>query len=136
MNEGIHHTGSESPNFIRFCKATRFAIACIVLGFSYVSIRCNLDISRFRRIYADMLGESEALPALTLFVFWARHVFLTLSFCVPAACIAFLFTRNIARSLYSIGVLGLVSLLEYNVLWQAVYSPLFRIIEKMQGQAQ
>ena len=72
------------------------------------------------------------LPSLTTFVFWARPAFLALSICVPIACVAFLFARDVARSLSFIGALILISILQSAILYQALWSPLGKIVEKMQ----
>lgn len=133
MNEATHSTETETLNLTRVCKATRFAVACIVFGFSYHTIRSSLNISKFERIFMDMLGENETLPLLTIFVLRARHVFLALSIGIPVACFAFLFVRDVARSICCIGVLILLSILEWTVIDQATWSPMTRIIEKMQG---
>ena len=136
MNEGTGNTETKTLNLTSACKATRFAVACVVLGFSYLAIRSSLGISSSHRLFVDMLGESETLPVVTAFVFRARPMFLMLSFCVPVACLAFLFDRDIARSLYCIGILVLVSIVECIILFHALSSPIFRIAEKMQGAGQ
>ena len=132
MNESTHNSQLGTLDLASVCKATRFAVASIVFALSYYAIRSSLNIPRFQRIYADMLGESETLPAVTTFVFWARHAFLILSIAIPVACATFLFSRNIARSIYCIGFLVLLSTIECIILHQANWAPIARIIEKMQ----
>ncbi len=112
-------------------RATRFALACIVVAFSYFSIRSNLSIPGFERIFADMIGEDTQLPAITRFVIAARYGLLALSCGVPIACIVFLFTRNIAKSLYWIGVMALVTVVQWVVLFYAMSAPLMMIITQM-----
>ncbi len=78
-----------------------------------------------------MLGEDAQLPAITRFVFAARYGLLALSCGIPIACIALLFTRNIAKSLYWIGVLALVTVVQWVVLFYAMSAPLMMIITQM-----
>lgn len=134
MNEDNHNHNSnfEALNLPRIGHATRFAIACVVLGFSYLSIRSSLSISRFERVFEDMLGSGTRLPALTTFVMGVRPAFVALSFCIPVACIAIFFIRDIARSLYCLGVLALIAIIECIVLFHALSSPLVEIISGMQ----
>ena len=113
-------------------RATRFALTCIVVAFSYFSIRSSLSIPGFERIFADMLGADAQLPAITRFVIAARYGLLALSCAIPIACIAFLFTRNIAKSLYWIGALALVTVVQWAVLFYAMVAPLVTIINQMQ----
>lgn len=125
-----------SNELTRLGRATRFAIVCVVLGVSYFTISSCLGISRFSKIFADVLGENETLPAITTFVLGARTVLLVLSICIPVAAVALLFTRDIVRSLYGLGPLVLIAIVEYAVLWHAKASPLVMIIEKMQSSVQ
>jgi type II secretory pathway component PulF len=113
-------------------RATRFALACIVGAFSYFSIRANFCTPAFAQMFADMLSEDAQLPAITRFVFAARYGLLALSCGIPIACIALLFTRNIAKSIYWIGVLGLVAVVQWVVVFSAMSEPLIQIINKMQ----
>jgi len=131
VNEDPNHTKSKPAADARISHATRFAIACVVLGFSYLSIRSSLSISNFERIFEDMLGRNERLPWLTLFVLRARPAFIVLSCCIPIACIALLFARDIARSIYGLGILILVAMAEGLVLFHALFSPLVEIINRM-----
>ena len=132
MNESTHNSQLGTLDLASVCKATRFAVACIVFALSYYAIRSSLDIPRFQHIYGDMLGENETLPVMTTFVFWARHAFLALSIAIPVACVTFLFNRNMARSIYWISFLVLLSTIECIILHQASWAPIARIIEKMQ----
>lgn len=114
-------------------KAARFAIACGVIGLSYLSIRGSLAIPRFARIFQDMLGENEPLPTLSVFAIRAYPVIVAVSFAVPISAVALLFTRNIVRSLHGLGILTLFSVVQGIVLTHALFSPLVAIIEKMQS---
>jgi NAD/NADP transhydrogenase beta subunit len=126
---------SDTLNIARIGRATRFAVACVVLGISYFSIRASLSITAFERIFGDMLGPDEKLPALTIFVLKARLVFVAFSFAIPSASIGLLFTRNIARSLYVLGILVLLALIMGIVLFHGMTGPLLEILQKMQDPA-
>lgn len=136
MNDAMPNTQPATPDLARIGHAKRFAIACVVMGLSCLTISSCLNIPRFARIFTDMLGENQGLPVLTTYVLGAHTALLALSFCIPVAAIALVFTRDIARSLYCLGILFLISMVEYVVVNHAKYSPLVRIIEKMQGTDQ
>lgn len=132
MNNPIPGGQLPTPDLTRIGRATCFAFVCVVAGIACLNINSCLGIPRFAHIFSDMLGENERLPALSVFVLRAQPVLLVLSCCILVAAIALLFTRNITRSLYCLGVLTLISMVEYAVVWHAKASPLVRIIEKMQ----
>lgn len=77
-------------------------------GDPYLRIRSCQSIPRFARIYSDMLGQGKRLPAFTLFVLREKVPLLVLSVFLPVTAIGLLFTRNIARSLYCMGILILM----------------------------
>jgi hypothetical protein len=131
MNDPIPSNQPGPTELMRLGHATRFAIACIVVGFSYLSIRSCLSIRVFGGLFLDFLGENEILPPLTRFILGARMPLLALSFSIPAASIALLFTRNIARSLYCLGVLALVSIIEWIVVYEAMFLPLTKVVVGM-----
>ena len=133
MNDPISCNRPETPDLARIGRATRFAIACVVVGFSYLSIRSCLSIRVFGGYFLDFLGENEILPPLTRFILGVRMPLLALSFGIPAASIALLFTRNIARSLYCLGVLALVSIIEWIVVYEAMFLPLTKVLFRMQN---
>ena len=132
MDAPITSNQPASPDFMRIARATRFAFACVVLGVSWLAIKSCLNIPRFARIFMDMLGENEPLPKLTRLVIATWWPLLALSLSVPAAAIVLLFTRDVVRSLYCLGVLVLISIVVSVVVTHATYSPLMTIIEKMQ----
>jgi hypothetical protein len=133
MNDPIPSNQPEAPELASIGRAMRFAIGCVVVGVSWLAINSCLNIPRFGLIYSDMLGENEHLPWLTRFVLGAYPVLLVLSICIPVAAIALLFTRNVVRSLYCLGVLVLVSIVECVVVIYAKYLPLITIFERMQS---
>jgi hypothetical protein len=116
-------------------KATRFAVVCIVLGLSYFSIRASLNIPAYMRVYEDMLGSGSQLPGITVFVFKAQHLFVGISFAVPALSLGLLFVRNIPRAMRVIGVLVLEVIVQSIVLYHALLAPITEIIRRMQGGA-
>ena len=80
-----------------------------------------------------MLGEEAQLPGITRFVIAARYGLLALSCAIPIACIALLFTRDITRSIYWIGALGLLTVVQWLVIFYAISEPLMEVITKMQS---
>ena len=108
MKEDISTTETVPSDTARLGGATRFALTCVVLGFSYFSIRGCLAIPNFQVIFQDMLGSETSLPWITKFVLSCRLVFLAVSIGIPVLGIALLFSRDIARSLYILGAAMLV----------------------------
>jgi hypothetical protein len=124
---------SDASELRDLAKATRFALVCIVLGLSYCAVRASLNIPAYMRIFEDMLGSGSQLPAITLFVFKVRYLFVGISFAVPALCLGLLFVRNVPRAIRVIGVLVLVVIAQSIVLYHALMAPLTEIIRRMQG---
>ena len=135
MKEDISTTETVPSDTARLGGATRFALTCVVLGFSYLSIRGCLVIPNFQVIFQDMLGSETSLPWITKFVLSCRLVFLAVSIGIPVLGIALLFSRDIARSLYFLGAAMLVIVVECIVLYHALSAPLMNIITKMQESA-
>jgi len=133
MNDPIPGNQPGPTELASIGRATRFAIVCMAVGISWLAINNCLRIPKFAGIFTDMLGENERLPAITTFFLRNYEALLVLSCCIPVAAIALLFTRNIARSLYCLGILILISIVECVVVIHAMYSPLTTIIEKMQN---
>ena len=133
MKDPIPSNQPGPTELMRLGRATRFAIACVVVGLSYLAIRSCLGIPKFARIFSDMLAENERLPAITVLVIRGQPVLLALSYCIPAAAIGLLFMRDVARSLYCLGILILISIAASAVVIFATYLPMMTIIEKMQG---
>lgn len=133
MNNPLPSNELRTLDLTRLGHATRFAIACVALGISWVAINSCLNIPQFARIFSHMLGENAPLPLLTRFVLNAYMVLLVLSFCVPVGAIALLFARDVVRSLYCLGILILVAIVECIVVAHAKYAPLITFIEEIQG---
>jgi hypothetical protein len=125
----------DTSHVLELARATRFALVCIVFGLSYFAIRASLNIPAFMRVFEDMLGSGSQLPALTISVFKARHVFVGISFAAPALCLGLLFVRNIPRAIRLIGVTALVVIAESIVLHNALTAPLTEIVTRMQSGA-
>jgi hypothetical protein len=133
MSDPIPSNQPGPRELMRLGRATRFAIVCVVVGLSYLAIRSCLGIPKFVRIFSDMLGEAERLPAITALVIRGQSVLLALSYCIPAAAVGLLFMRDVARSLYCLGILILISIVTSAVVIFAMYLPMMTIIEKIQG---
>lgn len=132
MNDPIPSNQPVPPELMRIGRATRFAIVCVVVGVSWLAIRSCLGIPKFRHIFSDMLGENERLPAITMLVIRGQSVLLALSYCIPAVAVGLLFMRDVARSLYCLGILILISIVTSAVVIFATYLPLMTLIEKIQ----
>ena len=133
MNPQNPSTDPASLDLTRFAHATRFALACVVFGISGFAVNGCLTIPKFARIFADMLGQNEPLPALTQLILGMSWPLLALSVSIPATAMVLLFTRNIVRSIYGLGALVLISMVLSAVVSHATYTPLTTILVKMQA---
>ena len=118
----------------QLARAIRFTLVTMVLGLSFLNIRSSLAIGNFQQIFADMLN-GHPLPALTVFVITARHVFVAVSVLVPIAAIATLFLRGVVRSIYIVAVLGFIIIVQFITLWFGLSAPLANVIISMGGTA-
>jgi hypothetical protein len=114
-------------------RATRFALAMIVMALAYFPFRFSLGISKFERIFEDMLGAGSQLPIVTTFVLNAAPAVIAISAAILVVPIAVLFMRNIPRALYILGALAIVAVVNCAVVFVALISPLMEIIKRMQG---
>ncbi len=133
MNEDIPDNKTEVTDFLRVARAARFAMVCIVLGFSCITVRMTSNIHNFETIFTDMLGDGAKLPALPLFVLHTQTLLNVLARGIPVVCIAALFMRDIARSFYLLGTLAIASIIMWFVISTAVSLPLNEIISRMSG---
>lgn len=131
MNPAEKSSRSAAIDVDQLGRAIRFALVAIVLGLSYLALRSSLGMASFEQVFLDMLG-GKPLPALTAFVLNARPLFLAVALFVPAAAVACLFLRRVALSLYIVGVLALVTLVQSIVLYHALSAPLTQIISMLQ----
>lgn len=137
MSEDVSSNSANAGDFHRIARATRFAVACLVFGISYVTARLSLSIPSFEVMLQDMLGDYAKLPVLTTFVLNAHTLLVVLSLCIPVACACTFFTHDIARSIYLLGALALIAIVECIVIFNALSLPLIEIISRMQsGPAQ
>lgn len=118
MNEPEKIPPQEVINVWQLARAIRFALVVIVLGLSYLSFRSSFAIDGFSQIFTDMLS-GRPLPRLTVIVIGARSLFVAVSILVPLAALGTLFLRNLVRSFYFIGALGLVTLVQFIILTMA-----------------
>ncbi|MEP6669659.1 MAG: hypothetical protein ABJF10_10930 [Chthoniobacter sp.] len=119
-------------DILQLARAIRFALVSIVLGLSYFSLRVTLTIEGFEQIFRDMLG-GRALPWLTVLILRGRLLFLGVSILVPTLAIGSLFNSQVVRSFYLIGGLGLLTVLQFVVLYHGLTAPLLEIIKAMGG---
>ena len=78
-----------------------------------------------------MLGPEEHLPALTIFIFGARPLFVAVSILVPIIAFATLFLRGMVLSFYIIGALGFITIAQFITLYHGLSAPLSKIISAM-----
>lgn len=83
---------------------------------------------------ADML-EGKRLPALSQFVFGNETLLLVLSLLLPAIAIATLFWKNLRRSFYTLGIIILIALFHFAVVFEAFWAPLAGLTQQL-GQPQ
>lgn len=132
MPESSQIPSQNAPDIRQLGRAVRFALVAIVLGLSYFGIRASLSIENFHQIFTDMIG-GKPLPPLTTFVINARPGFMFVSFIVPLVAFGMLFVRNLVISIYVIGVLALVTLIQFIVLYHALSAPFIQIATNMSG---
>lgn len=116
-------------------RATRFALACVVMGISYFLIRASLNISSVQSVYEDMLGGGTQLPAATLLILRAQDLLLGASFVIPMIGVAMLFLRNIPRAICVLGLLVAAAFVLLTLFWHGLYAPLTEMVKRMQGGA-
>lgn len=114
-------------------RAILFALACIVVGLSYLSIRSSLSIHLFSIVFADMLG-GRPLPAITTFLISYQSVFVFVCCAIPIIGIALIFVRRLVIAFYAMGILALVNIFLTVFLYHGLTAPLVFIISGMTGQ--
>jgi hypothetical protein len=114
-------------------RATRFALAMIAIVLAYLPFRFSMLISNFEKISEDMLGAASQIPVITRYLFASAPFIVALSGAIMLAPVAVLFMRNIPRSLYILGALAVVSVVNSVVISHALFAPLLEIITRMQG---
>lgn len=106
--------------------AARFAIAVILFGLCYFSIRFSFGISDLEQFLAGM--TRKPLPTLTTFVITARLAFIFVSLAVPLAALACFWDRNVARSIENLGRLTILTILQLIILYHGLSGPIFNFI--------
>jgi uncharacterized MnhB-related membrane protein len=134
MPEPVQSPEAISNQLLQFSRAVRFALAAIVIGFSYPGIRIVSFSGNVEQIYHDMLGN-HPLPESTQFLFRYQEIFCLLSFLFPLLAIASIFLKEIVRSLYVSGVLFLLCFALFYFEWHAAIVPMFDIVRGMQSTA-
>lgn len=124
------------PGFdiVQFAKATRFALASIVLCLSCFVLRSSLAIEDFDRIFHDMLG-GKPLPPVTQWLLHLRLLILLVSMFIPLIALATLSFGNLARAVTILGWLVIVAFIECLLIYQGLTASLIEIIKQMGGTA-
>jgi hypothetical protein len=128
-----NETTKESPPEIsEVTRAVRFAIAVILFGLSYVSIRVScFGIGDFEQVLTGMGMTNKTLPALTTFIIAARPELIFVSVIVPLAALACFWDRNVTRSIYNLGRLILLTIVQLILLYHGMSGPLVKLISTM-----
>lgn len=132
MNEPQQTPQDDAIDVRQLARAMRFALITIVLGLSYVSLRCSLSIGTFELMVQDMLGQ-EPLPFLTRMVLSARPLLVAVSILVPIVSLATLMFRRVVTSFYVLGVLVLVTAAQLITLYHGMSAPLVQIVSGISG---
>ena len=112
-------------------RAIRFALVCILLGLCYLNLRCALSINAFAWIYSEKcLG---ALPPSIEFILKYRILLISLSVILPFCAVLILFSGQVIRSFYALGLLALLTLVELVTLYFGLFSEFKLIIQSMPG---
>src|SRR5688500_13431828 len=107
---------------VRIFKGIRFALVSVLLAISCLTLRCCFEISAVRSIAADMI-EGKPLPLVASVVFRFELPFLILSTVIPVLALTTLCMKNLPRSFYVLGALGLTSCLLLALVWEAIWRP-------------
>ena len=92
----------------RLGRAIRFSMVCLVVGLSYFTIRVSFDIVVIQRLLAV-----KPVSVLTDTVFIIRPWLVICSLFTPLLAIATLFSRRLVTSFYVLGVLALLTILQF-----------------------
>jgi hypothetical protein len=124
----------ETVNLLGLARAVRFAFVALVVVLSYFNIRLSFGIPNFMAIVMDMLN-GKPLPPLTMMVIKLSGLFMAVSVLIPVAALATFLMQGVVRSIYILGVLQFIAVVQIIVLYQALMGPLFRIISTMSEMA-
>jgi hypothetical protein len=102
-------------------RAIRFALVCILLGFCYVNIRCAFGLTAPSFVFKATLN-GRPLPEMTVFVLQYRILFTSLSVILPFCAALTLFSSQLIRSFYALGLLTLLTFVELATLSCALLS--------------
>lgn len=130
MNDTEQKSATSEIDVARLARAIRFAFATIVLTISFFSVRTSLSIGSFLAIFKDMLS-GRPLPVLTVFIIDFKEWIILFSLLLPLCVIGTLFLRNLARSFYILGVLALVTIIEFVLLSYGLCAPLFQVMKNL-----
>jgi hypothetical protein len=117
-----------SPEINATARAVRFAIAVILFGLSYVSIRASFGFGGFEDVLTGMGMTNKTLPALTTFIFAVRPELIFVSIAVPLAALACFWDQNVTRSIYNLGRLTLLTIVQLILLYDGLCGPLVKLI--------
>ncbi len=118
-------TKQSLSKIIEVARAVRFAIAVILFGLSYVSIRISFGLVGIEQV---LDGMGMALPAITSFIITARPAFMFVSVLIPLAALACLWDANVTRSIYNLGRLSLLNIVQLILLYHGFSAPLVKMV--------
>lgn len=116
----------------RIARSVRFALASVVLGFSYVNVKLAFSIGTFEAIYHDMLN-GKPLPWETLLLLKLKWLIVALSVALPVLAVVSLRMKNLGSAIYLVGWLVPIVFIYLFTTWNFLMAPLITIIQTMQG---
>ena len=130
MNETQKILPHDAIDIRQLARAIRFALIAFLLVLSYLNLWSSFSIRHLLGVFGDMLG-SQGMPAFPEFVLRAQSVFVLVSVLLPVVAVSMLSHRNIVRSFYIIGALGLVTIAQLIMVHYALAIPFINIIDAM-----
>ena len=119
------NTKQSSSDIIEVARAVRFAIAVILFGLSYVSIRISFGLGGIEQV---LDGMGIALPAITSFIITARPALMFASVLIPLAALGCFLDSNVARSIYNLGRLCLLVIIQLILFYHGFSAPLVKMV--------
>jgi hypothetical protein len=102
-------------------RAIRFALVCTLLVFCYFNIDCAFHLSEFSLVSKGMFN-GKPLPSAAVLVLQWGILFTSLSVILPFCAVLTLFSRELIRTFYALGILTLLTFVELAIQLSALLS--------------
>ena len=79
---------------------------------------------------ADML-EGSHLPLVSQFVFGNQTLLILSSLLLPTIAVTTLFWNNLRKSFYTLGIITLIALIHFAVVFEAFWTPIARLTQQL-----